>query len=74
MTDAPRASVAVWLRPLRRARQHSARWIAGPSERTTENRGISAAACRHHELPEAAIQAPWVRMYSWRWPGWLRGR
>ena len=43
---------------LRRARQHSARWIAGPSERTTENRGISAAACRHHELPEAAIQAP----------------
>ena len=56
------------------ARQHSARWIAGPSERTAENRGISPAACRHHELPEAAIQGPWVRMYSWRWPGWLRGR
>ena len=56
------------------ARQYSARWIAGPSERTTENRGISPAACRHHELPEAAILGPWVRTYSWRWPGWVRGR
>ena len=45
------ASGAVWPRPMRRsppeqtpatgkmAREDSARWIAGPSERTTENRG-----------------------------------
>ena len=47
---------------------------ARQSERTTGNRGISPPASRHHELPEAAILGPWVRTYSWRWPGWLRGR
>ena len=36
--------------------------------------GISPAASRHHELPESALQGPFVRTYSWRWPGWLRGR
>ena len=46
------------------ARQHSARWIAGPSERTTENREISPPASRHHELLEAAFLGPWVRMSS----------
>ena len=59
------------------ARQHSARWIAGPVSQSEqpENRGnLHRPTCRHHELPEAAIQGPWVRTYSWRWPGWLRGR
>ena len=36
--------------------------------------GESPAASRHHQLPESAIQGPFVRTYSWRWPGWLRGR
>ena len=29
---------------------------------------------RHHELPEAPILEPFVRTYSWRSPGLLRGR
>ena len=58
------------------ARQHSARWIAGPSVRANkgETGGISPAASRHDELPEAAFLGPWVRTYFWRWPGWVRGR
>ena len=51
MTVAPRASVAVWSRSLRRSPPEQAKatgkwrdnirrgWIAGPSERTTGNRG-----------------------------------
>ena len=86
MTDAPRASVAVWPRPVRRSPPEQAKatgkWRdnirrGGSRAHQSEQRetcGISPAACRHHELPEAATQGPWVRTYSWRWPGWVRGR
>ena len=56
------------------ARQHPTRWIAGQSEQTTGETGISPAGSRHDELPEAAIRGPLVRTYPWRWPGWVRGR
>ena len=86
MTDVPGASGAVWPRPLRRSPPEQAKatgkWRdnirhggsrAGQSEQRETGR-ISPAASRHHELPERAIQGPLVRMYSWRWPGLLRGR
>ena len=86
MTDAPRASVPVWPRPLLRSPPEQAKatgkWRdnirrGGSRARQSEQRetrGISPAASRHHERPEAAIQGPFVQTYSWRWPGWLRGR
>ena len=47
------------------ARQHPAvERGASQLERTTGKRGISPAASRHHELPEAAIQGPRGRLYS----------
>ena len=49
----------------------------GSQTRQSERREtgwISPAASRQHGLPEAAIQRPLVRTYSWRWPGWVRGR
>ena len=86
MTDAPGARCAVWAPPLRRSPPEQSQatgkwrdnircggWQARQSERR-ETGWISPAASRQHELPEAAIQRPLVRTYSWRWPGWVWGR
>ena len=86
VTDAHGASCVVWPRPLRRSPPEQAKatgkWRdnirrGGSRARQSEQRetgGISPAASRHHERPEAAIQGPFVQTYSWRWPGLLRSR
>ena len=79
MTDAHGASCVVWPRSLRRSKPEQAKatgkWRdnirrGGSRARQSEQPktgGISPAASRHHELPEAAIQGPFVWTYSWRW-------
>ena len=87
MTDAPGARSAVWQRPLRRSppEQAQATWKwrdnirrggsgTSQSERTTGNPGGSHRPLPAPQMPESAIQGPFVRTYSWRWPGCLCGR